>query len=122
MCKEQEIFTDLFVLGVIIKKKYLGELDRDFFSSIIFTHVLITLHDTKLSAGMSMNHISVEKMLSIREYFFSSYKLHLYFYSEFCMQGDINNPPNFHGSAKFQFKAYQVKYFRGMEHVTFLES
>ena len=36
------------------------------------------------------------------------------------MQGDINNLANFHGNAKFQFKAYQVKYFRGMEHITFL--
>lgn len=31
MCKEQEISIDLFVLGIIIKKKYLGELDRVFF-------------------------------------------------------------------------------------------
>lgn len=34
MCKEQEISIDLFVLGIIIKKKSLGELDRVFFSSI----------------------------------------------------------------------------------------
>lgn len=37
------------------------------------------------------------------------------------MQGDINNLPNFHGNATFQFKAYQVKYFRGTEHIIFLE-
>lgn len=107
-----------YLFWVLLLKKYLGELGF-FFSSIIFTHVLITLHDTKLLAGMSMDHISVEKTMSIREYFLSSYILHLYFYSELCMQGDINNLPNFHGNAKFQFKAYQGIYFRGMEHITF---
>ena len=36
MCKEQEISIDLFVLGIIIKKKYLGELDRVFFLVLYF--------------------------------------------------------------------------------------
>lgn len=30
MCKEQEIFTDLFVLGAIVKKKNTWRISRDF--------------------------------------------------------------------------------------------
>lgn len=37
MCKEQEISIDLFVLGIIIKKKILGRIRQGFFFSSIFS-------------------------------------------------------------------------------------